>query len=107
MTDEITFSQAVSIRLIRIVRAGRNVHQNVRKLVTITQSDKPIKNLEIFGRNFSAVSSRYSLIYSTQPSGTAERVKQIQADNADILIPLEPPVSGMGGVIYCLLVRDE
>lgn len=59
VTDEIAFRLPVSIRLIRIVRAGRSVHTNVKKVTTITQAEKPIKNLEIFGRNLGQVSSRY------------------------------------------------
>ncbi|CAD8112166.1 unnamed protein product [Paramecium primaurelia] len=82
--DEIIFQSLVKVQLIRIVKPGYNVHQNLKKLITITQSEEPIRNLEIFAKSYQSnkPQSRYQLLFGSP---------EISSNNCDILITLEQP----------------
>lgn len=61
--DEILFRRAVKVQLLRIVRPKREIY---KKHHSVTQSEKPIRNFEVFYRNLAEEESRYSLLSRTE-----------------------------------------
>lgn len=57
--DEILFRRAAKVQLLRIVRPKREIY---KKYHSVTQSEKPIRNFEVFYRNLAESESRYSLL---------------------------------------------
>ena len=62
-SDEILFRRAVKVQMLRIVRPKREIY---KKYHSVTQSEKPIRNFEIFYRNLTDNESRYSLLSRTE-----------------------------------------
>ena len=81
----------VKVHLFRIVRPKRDIY---KKYHSITQTEKPIKNFEIFYRNLCEDGSRYSLFLK---SGEENLLANL---NDDILIS-----SKEGIYTDCLVVR--